>query len=332
MHYKESKLILEEIKRANRILLNCHRDPDPDSIGSATALYKVLVDMGKNVSIVSPSDVRDWQRFIPFSERVEKVDFSTFDTSVYDLCIFLDSSSWDQVSNDKSLPMPKSKIILIDHHDSNTKWGHINLVRPGTTSTSEIIFKFFEDINVEIDKSIASSLMVGIIADTGVFRYPGVGAETLEIALKLIKRGADKDFIVFNIYSMSGFNLVKFWGEVLSRLEIEKSYRFVWSAIPYETFSRYKISIGDARSSSVSLFGQAVRDTEFGFVAIEYKPNTVSLSFRSRTGFDTSKIAAALGGGGHIWASGGKVEGLSFDKAVEKVLRVARKYAKKSKK
>ena len=37
MNYKESAKILEEIKRAKYILVNCHRNPDPDSVASALA-------------------------------------------------------------------------------------------------------------------------------------------------------------------------------------------------------------------------------------------------------------------------------------------------------
>ena len=52
MNYKESQLILDEIKKSNKILLNCHRSPDPDSIGSALALQIGLLSLGKEVEII----------------------------------------------------------------------------------------------------------------------------------------------------------------------------------------------------------------------------------------------------------------------------------------
>ena len=80
--------------------------------------------------------------------------------------------------------------------------------------------------------------------------------------------------------------------------------------------------------SSANLFGEIVADTDFGMIMTEQEKNILSVSFRSRIGFDTSAIAKELGGGGHVYASGAKVEGLSFSKAVEKVLQTARKYAR----
>lgn len=63
---------------------------------------------------------------------------------------------------------------------------------------------------------------------------------------------------------------------------------------------------------------------------IEEEKGTLNVSLRSRTGLDVSRIAVDLGGGGHRYASGGAVKGLQFNEAVEKVLEVARKYAKKT--
>jgi phosphoesterase RecJ-like protein len=61
----------------------------------------------------------------------------------------------------------------------------------------------------------------------------------------------------------------------------------------------------------------------------EREDGELSVSFRSRSGFDVSEIAKEVGGGGHKAAAGARVEGLPFDEAVEKVLEAARKYAKK---
>jgi len=58
MNYKESKKILEEIKKAKKILVNCHRGPDPDSIGSALAMKGVLKKLKKEgkLEIAEPSE------------------------------------------------------------------------------------------------------------------------------------------------------------------------------------------------------------------------------------------------------------------------------------
>ena len=97
----------------------------------------------------------------------------------------------------------------------------------------------------------------------------------------------------------------------------------------YEYVKYGKSSV--ARETSASQFGQIINGTNFSIFMIEQEIDNLSVSLRSRTGFDTSIIAQALGGGGHVYASGARLEGLPFKEAVNKVLRVARKYAKKNK-
>lgn len=331
MNYRESANILKEIKKAKRILVNCHRSPDPDSIGSALGLYGVLKQLGKEVETICPSD--EISQNLSFLENFDKikfpVDFSKFDFSKFDLFIVLDSFSWDMVADSKSFTTPKLPVVVIDHHKTNTKYGDINIVDDTVTSVGELLYLVLEDCGVEINRDVATSLLTGIIGDTGVFRYPGTGAKTLMIATKLMEKGADKDEIVFNLYHSAEFELVKFWGEILRNIEIDKKYKFVWSAMPYETYKKIgSLKIG--RESSASLFAQIVKDTDFGILMVEQEKQKLSISFRSRTGLDTSQIAKDLGGGGHIYASGTKIEGLPFEKAVEKVLEVARKHAKKT--
>ena len=333
MNYKESKNILAEIKKAKRILLNCHRGPDPDSIGSALALYEVLKAMNKKVTVVCASnELFENVSFLNNYSKIKKgVDFSTLDFSKYGLLITLDSSSWKMVTGDGNVPIPNIPLAVIDHHKTNPGYGTINLVDDKVNSVGELLYMVFEDWGVELNHHIATDLLTGIIGDTGAFRFPGSNETTFKIAGELMGLGADKDKIIFQIYRSEPFNLIKFYGEVLSRLNLDLRGKFVWTAVPYEKYKTLGKPAG-AKESAASLFAQIVEGTEFGFIAVETEKDKLAVSFRSRTGFDTSIIAEELGGGGHIYASACTIEGLPFDKAVIKVLAVARKYAKKSKK
>ena len=124
------------------------------------------------------------------------------------------------------------------------------------------------------------------------------------------------------------FTLLKFWGEILERMEIDTKNQFIWSAIPYNVYKKYsEPKVG--KQSAATKFTQLVKDTNYGMVMVEEEKDNLSISLRSRTGFDTTKIASYLGGGGHAYASGAKVENLAFNKAVDKALQAARKFAKK---
>jgi len=330
-NFKESKRILAEIKKAKNILLNCHKGPDPDSIGSALALYMVLKNMGKNVEIICPNPIFDYIKFLKNADKIKTVNFSDFDFTPYDLFITQDSGSWQIVSADENFPLPNIPIIAIDHHITNEKFGKINLIRSEISSNAELLYLILTDWGVEIDKDIALALLTGIISDTGVFRYPGITSQTFKIASKLTELGADNNLIVSKIYFDMEFNALQFYGEILHLMEFDEEHKFIWSAIPYEKFKEYG-SPYDAKSMVAGAFAQSVHGANFGIIIVEDSKNKISVSLRSKKGYDISGLAVKLGGGGHESAAGASIENLEFEKAVERVLEEARKHAEKSKK
>ena len=332
MNYAKSAEILEKIKGVERILVNCHRNPDPDSIGSALALYEVLSGMGKKVEIICPTKIV-WGAldYLKNFEKIKTIDFSKYDFSKYQLLIILDSSSWDMVTDIIDFVPPKIPFVVIDHHRTNKKFGEINLVDENITSTGELLYLLLEDWGVNIDKEIATALLTGIVGDTGTFSYPGVGAKTLKTAGVLMEKGADKDKIVQHVFRSVDFKLVQFWGEVIANTKLDRLNKFVWSAIPYARFEELG-SLAGGKESAASLFSQVVEGTDFGVVMVEQEPKKLSASFRSRTGIDVSVFAKKLGGGGHRYASGARVEGVAFDDAVARVLTMVRESLNEAKK
>lgn len=327
MNYKESKQILEKIKKAKKILVNCHRSPDPDSVGSALSLYKVLLKMKKQVEVVCPSSLPGSLKFLPFSGKVERVDFKKLEFSDYDILLILDSGDWHMVSGDDSVQPPDMAMVVIDHHKTNKGFGTINLVDAKVSSTAEILFLLYEDWKVKIDKNIAITLLAGIIGDTGVFQFPAVTPQTLGVAKSLMEKGADKNEIILNIYNSIELNLIKLWGEMLRRMKIDEGHKFVWSAIPFKIYEKYSRP-ESAKETAATMFARTVKGTDFGMVMVERKERILSISFRSRTDFDVSEIALALGGGGHRAAAAAEVRDLEFQEAVDKVLDAVRKFAK----
>jgi bifunctional oligoribonuclease and PAP phosphatase NrnA len=330
MNYEESKIILDEINKSQKILINCHKDPDPDSIGSALAFRNVLMKIGKSVEIlcVSPA-LFDQVSYLPGYDQIKtNVDFGKFDYSKFDLLLVLDSSSIDRVTGDKNSPKIPLKTIVIDHHKTNTRFADVNIVDENKTSAGEILYVIFEDCNFNIDKDTADCLMAAIVGDTGAFRYPNTSTKTFDIVKNLIEKGADKDRAIQNIYRNENFSVLKFWGEVLTRMNLNEKGKYVWSAVPYEVF--VKCGMPDTgKETAASGFVQIVKGSEFGFVAVEEEKRKLKISFRSRTGFDTSEIASELGGGGHIYASGASINDMDFDEAVKKLLAVVDKFTVK---
>ncbi|HKB88339.1 MAG TPA: bifunctional oligoribonuclease/PAP phosphatase NrnA [Patescibacteria group bacterium] len=328
MNYKESQKILEEIKKANKILINCHRSPDPDSVGSALAMRKVLLDMGKTVEVVCPDNISVDSKFLESSDKVQRIDYDTFDFSGYDTFLLLDSSEWSQVAG-LSNKIPEIKKIVIDHHYTNKGFGEINIVDSKRSSTAEVVYKIFKDWNIKISTEIAQDLLAGLIYDTSSLQHSSADITTAKTMAHLMELGADKDKIIFNFYRNISFDKVKLIGEILKNLQIDKENRFVWSAIPHETYILYPDSSGVTRMAA-NFYASSIENTDFGMIMVEEKKDSLNVSMRAKVGSDISKIAEELGGGGHKQAGGAMVKDVPFDEAVEKALAVARKYARKN--
>ncbi len=329
MNYKESSLILEEIKKAKRILVNCHRSPDPDSVGSALSIYHALQLVGKeDIKIICPDEVPFNCKFLDYSNTIEKVNFDEFNFSEYDLFIIADSGNWNQVTGEKNILNSKIKKVVIDHHYTNPKFGDINILDTNAGSTAEVVAKFVEDIDLKIDGVLATSLLTGIVADTLSFQTDVIGDSSLIIADKLIKFGADRNNIIFNLNRSKSLDEIHLMGHLMSNIKVDEEGRFAWVAVSKEVMEKYPTS-KEAKSSVAGSFIPAIENTDFGFV-LEESSKYTSVSFRTRRDFDVSKIAIELGGGGHRSAAAARIPNSTFEEAVEKVLTACRKYARKS--
>ena len=200
MTYSESQEILEKIKGADKIIINCHARPDVDSIASAFSMCQALHQLGKDSKIICPDEVLPELEFLECFNDFQKVDYSEFDFSDYDLFIILDSATEEVVMGNKELSLPKIDIVNIDHHRDNSEFGEINLIDDTRSSATELLYLLFKDWNVDINREVATSLLTGILGDTGAFEYHNTTSRTLHVAADLMDAGADKDGILLKIF------------------------------------------------------------------------------------------------------------------------------------
>jgi len=130
-------------------------------------------------------------------------------------------------------------IINIDHNNSNEHFGHINYIDITSTSTVEMIYNLIDSIGKEyLEEDIATNLLTGLISKTKSFKGQNVSPSTLETAGELINLGADRGYIVENLFRTRSVSELKLWGQALSHLERDKDTGLVWTTITREDFSR----------------------------------------------------------------------------------------------
>jgi phosphoesterase RecJ-like protein len=309
MYYSQSEKILEEIKSSNNILVNIHRRPDLDSIGSATALYQALKKLGKTVTIICPHQIPEEFKFLTGAKEVKTIDFSTFDFAAYDLFLIVDSGSDEIVTGSKEIKLPDIKTIVIDHHRTNLFQDVKIKLYDEIAATCEIIYQMFLDWEITIDPGIATSLFSGIAGDTVFFKYSIDTKSTFKMASELLEKGADENKLIDEVFDSFDFNLIKMVGECLRKIEKGDSTagKFVYSIIDYETFEKYGRPI--VRELVANLFARSIKGFNFGIIIFEEEKGKFSLSFRSKKNTDVSEIAKKLGGGGHRNAAGASFYG-----------------------
>lgn len=326
MYYKLSSKILETIKKSNNILINVHRNPDLDSIGSATALYQALVKMGKQTTLICPHEIPENFKFLKGADMVKTIDFKKF--NVYpakpegrsgDLFLILDSGSCDIVTGSKEIKLPDIKKIVIDHHLTNNWENYLSrLLDTKASATAEIVYRLLTDWEVGFDKNISTSLLSGIAGDTVFFKYPKDPGVTFKIVNDLIKKRANYNLLVEKFHDSMSFDFVKLLGEFLKNMKRERE--FIWSAVSCEVFEKHGRPKG-VRETAADSFFRSIKNVDFGVALLEEEKGKINMSFRSKKDTDVSVIAKKLGGGGHKNAAGATFYG-DFVQIIKKIKEI----------
>ncbi len=303
--------IKDTIHKSQNILLHCHPYPDPDSIGSVLAMKKHLESLGKDVTaIIGDSDYpTNMTENFPIERKIAKKNFFDLNLEKFDLFIILDSSSLNQVSQINKVLIPKHlKTIVIDHHNTNNKFGDINLVDESAVSTTQILYELFKEWDVNIDEELALYLFIGIYADSGGFKYPNTSSKTFKAATELVTIHPNYHKTVFDLENNKKEIEIEMMGLALSNIKKYFNNKVVLSIIPYEIIKAKNISKDDATEGLIPNILRSVSgwDIVASLVEVEKDITKVSLRTRDEEKYDVSKIAKSVGidGGGHPGAAG----------------------------
>jgi bifunctional oligoribonuclease and PAP phosphatase NrnA len=314
--------ILKEIKKSKNILLHLHVNPDPDSIGSALAMFWFLKNLGKKVTLIrGDSDLSESLTFLPGAKQIVKKNFFEIDLKKFDLFIILDSASKEMISRKSEIIFPDNlKTIIIDHHKTNKKFADINLIEPKFSATSEALFYLFKEWKVKIDKNIASNLYIGIYGDTGGFSYSNTTPETLKAITELVKIYPNFSNLINALRQNFSKEKVFFDSLALNSIETFFQDTVAISTISFKDLNKKGIKKTDVSANNIPNLLITVKKWVIGLTLIEKDPNQISISFRSKNNIDVSEIAKILGGGGHKLAAGAFLE-MPISQAKEKVIQ-----------
>lgn len=309
--------ILEEIKKANSIVILTHESPDGDAIGSSLGMHMALKSIGKNSDVILTEFPRTFN-FLPGAKDVKQES----DIKNYDLAITVDCADLKRVMANEYFENAK-KTIVIDHHGSNTMYGDINFVNPVSPACCEILAGMFEYFDINIDTEIGTCILTGIITDTGGFKYSSVTPETFEFTADLLRKGINVSEIyerVLETKTKANFELLK---RSMDRLELLENGKVAFTYITKKDEEEVNAEPGD--HEGIVENGRSIEGVKVSiFLRQKDEENAFKISMRSNGNINVSDICFIFGGGGHQNAAGALIQG-SIEEVKEKILKEVRK-------
>jgi bifunctional oligoribonuclease and PAP phosphatase NrnA len=297
--------VLGAIRESERFLLVTHENPDGDALGSLVAMHGLLRALGKDsVMFLAEDD-------LPLPYEYRWFDLDGLVTEIPDdarerLVVFLDCGNID-----RSPAVPQNgaplRIVNIDHHHDNTRFGTIDHVVDDASCTAEIVWDLMRALGVEATQEIADALYVGLVTDTGRFMYENTGTRAHVMAAELIEAGVDVHEIYRRLYEGVPYAKLELLQRALQNVERYDDGAVTMSRLRVDDF----LSSGALESYSEGIVDhlRAVSGTKVAALVKEAvdpaRQGRAKVSLRAADGtVDVSVIARAGGGGGHRQAAG----------------------------
>lgn len=316
------KEIINEIKGADNIVISSHVNPDGDAIGGGLSLMLAIkklednaqLDSNKKVRFILEESVPKNLRFLKYNNMVEVYDPSKkYD---FDLFIAVDCATKERLGKINELLTPEKKIVNIDHHTSNSFFGHLNYVQE-ISSTSEIMFNFIEEFEINMDVDMAETIYTGIVNDTGNFAHDNVSADTFKIAAKLKNLGVDTSKVVREFFQTKSMPTLKLMGLTLNGFNFVDEKKLSYFFLTQKALK----SVGGTKEETEGLVEilRSYEGTEVALFLREEENGTIKGSLRSKSA-DVNKIASIFGGGGHVKAAGFNTD-IGHEEIIKQVLK-----------
>lgn len=306
--------ILELLKSSNTIAVISHKNPDGDNLGSSIAMILgIRENLNKDIFGIKVDEFPKYLSFLSTLKHIKNVKEKKIDLLIYVDCGDINRPG-DIGETFKNLA---NKTLNIDHHKTNDFFCDYNFVFPFKSSTCEIVYELFKEINFKISKDIADALLVGITTDTNRFLYENSSANTLRIVANLYDLGANKDFIYKKLYQSNDFDVEMMKNKLITRAKFYFENKVSIISMLKSDFENTNLTM-DMFDDLVNYY-RDIDGFEVSIIFKELEKNLFKASVRSKNFVDCSKICSKFNGGGHTRAAGCVIEG-TFNEVCKKII------------
>lgn len=326
-----SERILRLVQESNRIVITSHRNPDGDSVGSSLGLARFLKSIGKSPVICHPDATPNFIKWLVDDGEIEIFDENEEAVKELmisaDLIFCLDYNGSSRMGKEMGdlLDSCSGNKIMIDHHPNPSLDCDISVSKPEVGSTSQLILEWIRDIGKidMVNPKMGAPMYLGMVTDTGSFRFSSVSGDTHELVAYLLKNGLKHTEIHERTFDNNRLDQLKLRGfAIAEKTEIVKGGLAIIS-LTQEELKRFNYIKGDTEGLvNVGLSIEGVRAS----VLVLEKDDAVKLSFRSLGDLAINGLAREhFDGGGHLNAAGG-ISFVSIEETIDKIKAIAPAY------
>jgi len=299
-----------ELTKYRKVLVVSHYNPDPDAFGSSCGLALGLRELGFTAALLNQDGPVERLGFIPGAKEIS----SNIPTEEFDALLACDCGDEKRLGDTlRPVLLPRfTRVLNLDHHQSNNFFGTHNRVVAEASSTSELVFELLNILGKRVGKNaitkdVANALYAGISADTGSFRYSSTGPSTFRAAGELLTLGAEPGKISQELYSNSSKSAVLVQAEALSNLRFEFGGK-----VSVVTVSKSLLVKHNAQADDTEDLVERARDIAGVEISVFLREDDDfwKASLRSKSEkYDVAAVAQKFGGGGHRAAAGLRFRG-----------------------
>ena len=302
------KELKEKIEQAESITLLSHLNPDADTLGTTLGIYALLSKaLGKKIEVVNASNSLPlYLDFLPNFKKIKhQMDYTQ------SLIIACDCGSIDRLGFD----LEGRDIINIDHHQSNTRYGCINVILPDYASASQVAFALFRE-NYKIEADAATCFYAALLSDTRYFTTTSVNEEVFTVARSLVEAGAKPGQIAYHFTQRRPLASLRILERALASLSLYDNAQVATLQVTRSDIEATGATVADMEG--IVDYAKSLVTVEISVFAMELDEG-IRISLRSKK-VDVSKVALAFGGGGHKVASGFTLEKGGVQESIDTIL------------
>lgn len=302
---ESARLAGEAVFGLEKVVLAAHENLDGDALGSLGASAWMLAAMGKQFAVYSAAGVPKYLDFValpgPVYTDLADIPFEP------ETALFLDCSERSRLGSalaERSYLLPS---VNIDHHVADRGLGTIyNFIEEDAAATCQLVAYVALSLGFPLEGRLGACLSLGLMTDTGWFSHGNTSADVLFLCGLIVRKGFSLEKLRDELYNNWAAGKTRLWGKLLFEVSIRCDGRVAYGEVSKEDFRRYDCGKDDLEG--LVEWYRRIRGVEVAAILREETETSCKFSLRSGNAVDVRAIAAELGGGGHIRASGGSID------------------------